>query len=64
MIDGYLTSKQASEKSGMSQGHIRLLMETKKLAGLKVGRDWLVETRSLEYYMGNRPKRGPRRKAT
>ena len=64
MIEGYLTTNQASEKSGISQAHIRLLMETRKLDGLKVGRDWLVETASLENYMGNRPKRGPKRKAT
>ena len=64
MIEGYLTSKQASAKSGISQAHIRLLMETRKLDGLKVGRDWLVETASLEYYMANRPKLGPKRKAT
>ncbi len=61
MIEGYLTSKQASAKSGISQAHIRLLMETRKLVGLKVGRDWLVETASLEYYMANRPKPGPKR---
>ena len=63
MIDGYLTSKQASVKSGISQAHIRRLMESGTLSGLKVGRDWLVETTSLEKYMGNRPKRGPKGKA-
>ena len=62
MIEGYLTSKQASAKSGISQAHIRLLMETRKLVGLKVGRDWLVETASLEWYMANRPNRGPKRR--
>jgi hypothetical protein len=62
MIEGYLTTNQASEKSGISQAHIRLLMETRKLDGLKVGRDWLVETVSLEYYMVNRPNRGPKKK--
>ena len=64
MIEGYLTTNQASEKSGISQAHIRLLMEDRKLDGLKVGRDWLVETVSLEYYIANRPKRGPKKKAT
>ena len=62
MIEGYLTSKQAGVKSGVSQAHIRLLMETGKLQGMKVGRDWLVATASLEYYMANRPKRGPKRR--
>ena len=64
MIEGYLTSKEASAKSGISQPHIRRLMESSTLAGMKVGRDWLVRTDSLEYYMANRPKRGMKRKAT
>ena len=62
MIDGYLTSKQASVKSGISQAHIRRLMGSETLTGLKVDRDWLVETVSLEHYMANR--RGRKGKAT
>ena len=61
MLEAYLTSKQASEKSGISQGHIRRLMESGTLGGMKVGRDWLVGTGSLEHYMANRPKRGRKR---
>ena len=64
MLDGYLTTRQASHKSGISQAHIRRLMETGKLQGLKVGRDWLVLTVSFENYLVNRPKPGPKRKAT
>ena len=64
MIEGYLTSKEASAKSEMSQGHIRRLMESEALAGLKVGRDWLIQTSSLESYMANRPKRGPKRQTS
>ena len=58
MLNGYATTRQASERSGLSQAHIRRLMEYGTLAGLKVGRDWLVLITSLEYYMANRPKPG------
>ena len=60
MLEGYGTTKQASERSGISQAHIRRLMERGTLAGLKMGRDWLVETSSLDSYMLKRPKPGPK----
>ena len=60
MIDGYLTTRQASEKSGISQAHLRRLMEYGKLSGLKIGRDWLIDVSSLDRYVANRPKRGPK----
>ena len=58
MLEGYLTTTQASLKSGMNRAHIRRLLETGKLAGRKVGRDWLVDLASIEHYMANRPKMG------
>ena len=63
MIDGYLTTDQASEHSGISQAHLRRLLETGTINGVKTGRDWLVRVDALEYYMANRPKRGGRGKA-
>ena len=60
MIKGYLTTRQASERSGISQDHIRRLMWSGTLSGLKLGRDWLVEASSLDHYLLNRPKPGPK----
>ena len=60
MLNGYLTTRQAASHSGISQDHIRRLMGSGTLTGLKFGRDWLVETPSLNSYMRNRPKTGPR----
>ena len=62
MIDGYLTTNQASERSGISQAHLRRLLESATIDGVKTGRDWLVKLEALEYYMANRPKRGGRGK--
>ncbi len=58
MIEGYLTTKQASEKSGISDAHLRRLLEHDTIEGTKVGHIWLVHADSLELYMANRPKRG------
>ena len=58
MIDGYLTTKQASEKFGLSSSQIRRLLEQQTIRGVKLGHDWLVETADMQRYMANRPKRG------
>ena len=58
MIDGYLTTKQASERCGLSAAHIRRLLEYSTIRGVKAGHDWLLETTSLEEYLANRPRPG------
>ncbi len=62
MIDGYLTTKQASIRYGMSQAHIRRLAGAGALSGTKAGHDWLLEIASLEKYMANRPRPGKKPK--
>ncbi len=62
MIEGYLTTKQASEKSGISDAHLRRLLEHATIEGTKAGHIWLVHVDSLELYMANRPKSGPKPK--
>ncbi len=62
MIQGYLTTRQASEKSGLSAAHLRRLLEYETIKGVKAGRDWLVELKSLEEYLVNRPRPGRKAK--
>ena len=62
MIKGYLTTKQASEVYGLSDAHIRRLLEYGKVKGEKVGRDWVIRPSAMDRYMGNRPKPGPKRR--
>ena len=62
MIEGYLTTNQASERYRLSDAHIRRLLEADTVRGVKAGRDWLVDIDSMEHYMANRPKRGPKPK--
>ena len=62
MIPGYLTTKQAAEVVDLSRDHIRRLLEHGTVEGMKIGRDWLVNVTSLNYYMEHRPKPGPKPK--
>ena len=58
MIDGYITTIEASKEYGLSDAHYRLLLERGTIKGVKAGLDWLISVESLEAYMNNRPKRG------
>ena len=60
MFEGYLTTKAASQRCGLSRDHVRRLLERGILDGTKIGRDWFVMIESLDRYMANRPKRGPK----
>ncbi len=58
MMEGYLTTKRASEKYGLSDAQFRHLLIHGVIQGFKAGRDWLIVVESLEHYMANRPKPG------
>ena len=58
MLEGHLTTKQASEKYGLTDSHFRRLLEHGTIRGFKAGRDWLIDIESLAQYMANRPKPG------
>ena len=62
MLKGYMTTRQASDAYGLSDAHIRRLLEYGKVRGDKFGRDWLVRPSAMERYMANRPKPGPKRR--
>jgi excisionase family DNA binding protein len=49
-LKGYLTTRQASERSGIHHSHIRRLLEHGKVKGIKLGHDWLVDIESLDQY--------------
>ena len=63
VLEGYLTTKQASQMFGLSDAHIRRLLEHGTVVAIKVGHIWLVHATAMEAYMANRPKPGrkPRR---
>jgi len=47
--------KEAAEKIGVSERHVRLLLERGEIQGKKLGRDWVVL--SLDYKRKRKPKR-------
>jgi excisionase family DNA binding protein len=46
--------KEASEKMGISERHLRLLLESGQVEGRKLGRDWVVL--SLNYKRKRKPR--------
>ena len=60
MIEDFLTTNQAASRVKLTNHHIRRLLERGTIDGVKVGRDWLVSIQSIDFYMANRPKPGPK----
>jgi excisionase family DNA binding protein len=52
---GMYTVKEAAEKLGLDESHIRRLLIEGKIKGKKWGRDWMVE--ELNYERKRKPKR-------
>ena len=46
--------KEAAQKMGISERHLRLLLEQGKIEGKKLGHDWVVL--SLDYKRKRKPK--------
>jgi excisionase family DNA binding protein len=59
---GFLTTKQASERTGMHHANIRRLLEYGRIEGEKVGPIWLVDAESLDWWAANRGWAKARRK--
>jgi excisionase family DNA binding protein len=60
--DDYVTVAEAAKRTGYSTSHIAHLLESKRVTGLKPGRDWFVHLPSLIAYqqtarVGRPPKR-------
>ena len=53
MVDIYST-KEAAEKLGLSQAHVKLLARKGVIKAKKVGRDWIVL--DLDYQRKRKPK--------
>ena len=59
----YLSLAQAAEISGYSAGHLRYLVRTGRLEGLKLGRDWFTTAEALERYQATDPRPGRKPKS-
>ncbi len=59
-LNDYISTKEASERYGIDQGYLAFLAGRGSVKGIKVARNWLLYLPSLETYIKNRPKRGPK----
>ena len=59
----YLSLAEAAVISGYSSGHLRYLVRTGRLEGVKLGRDWFTTAEALERYQATDPRPGPKPKS-
>jgi len=52
----------ASALSGLSHGHLALLIRRGDLWGRKIGRDWVTTKQAVLDYLASNPKPGPKPK--
>ena len=55
-----ITVSEASELSGYTPQHIRLLIRQGLISARRAGGIWLVEVSSLRSYLDSNPKPGPK----
>ena len=53
VLKNLISVKDAAECSGYSLQYLRRLLRSEKLAGLKLGQQWLIEMASFEAYLAN-----------
>jgi len=61
-LDELISLREASELSGLSAGHLRLLVRRGKLWGVKLGRNWVTTTQAIEEYLAQDRRPGPKPK--
>ncbi len=52
----YISAKEAAKVLEVSHGHMKKLLRDGEVKGIKLGRDWLVEAKSLKYKRQRKPK--------
>ena len=60
--DKVISLAEAAEISGLSAGHLRLLVSQNKLWGTKIGRNWVTTEQAVRDYMATDPRPGPKPK--
>lgn len=53
---------EATTLSGLSHGHLALLIRRGNLWGKKIGRDWVTTKKAVLEYLESNPKPGPKPK--
>ncbi len=61
-LDELISLSQASELSGLSPSHLRLLVSHGDIWGIKISRNWLTTKQAVEDYLARDIKPGPKPK--
>jgi hypothetical protein len=61
-LDELISLREASELSGLSQGHLSLLIRKGELWGTKIGRNWVTTEKSVRGYIIRDRRPGPKPK--
>ena len=56
----YITTIEAEKRSGLSRNYLALLLRKGVLEGVRPSRDWFVYTDSLEQFLSQPRKSGPK----
>ncbi len=59
-LEDLISLHEAAQISGLSHGHIALLIRMGQLWGIKLGRNWVTTKQAIQKYITSRPKPGPK----
>ena len=61
-LDELIPLRKAAEISGLSQGHLSLLIRENELWGVKIGRNWVTTREAVREYLARDRRPGPKPK--
>ena len=59
-LDELIPLSQAAKLSGLSPGHLSLLIRQKELWGVKIGRNWVTTEKAVRAYLARNRRPGPK----
>jgi hypothetical protein len=59
-IENLISLIKAAKKSGLTTGHLRLLLRKNEIRGRKLGRDWFTTEQAVDKYLSRNIKPGPK----
>lgn len=61
-LNDLISLREAAELSGLSAGHLRLLVSRGDLWGTKLGRNWVTTAQAVQEYLAQDRRPGPKPK--
>ena len=61
-LDDLIPLREAAKLSGLSSGHLRLMVRQGDIWGIKLGRNWVTTAQAVEEYLARDRRPGPKPK--